>query len=146
MEQWLKNSIAFFAVTIASGAFAHTPTAYAATQSIIEGWFAAMKDKKFDTASSFLAPEFVSVHTDGIVRDKKGEMELIKKLKLQSYKLTDFEFVQSTDIITVTYKAQVSEKIDDKAMATTPATRMAVMQKQGDKWLIVAYANLDAIK
>ena len=84
MRRWIKHSIAFFAITVATNAFAHTNTTFAAAQSIIEGWFAAMKDKQYDKAASFLAPEFVSIHTDGIVRNKKGEVELMKNLNMPS--------------------------------------------------------------
>lgn len=145
MQAWIKNSVALLTITVASSAFAHTNTAFEAAQSIIEGWFTAMIDKKYDAAADFLAPEFVSIHTDGIVRNKKAEIELIKKLNLQAYKLSDFEFVQSGDVITVTYKDKGVEKIDNKTVGAKTTGRMAVLQKQGDKWLILAYANLDKI-
>lgn len=119
---------------------------FKASQGIIENWFAAMKEQNLEKAASYLAPQFVSMHTDGSTRNKAGEVALIKNLNMTAYKLTDFKFSKSGDVIVVTFKDKGIEKIDDKKIGAKAAGRMAVFQKQGDKWLIVAYANLDVIK
>ena len=135
--------------------FAFIPTVWASSddnqaQQVIESWFAAMKDKQFEKAESFLAPKFVSLHTDGIVRNKQQEMKLIRNLDMTSYQLSDFSFSHSGDDIVVTYKDKGMEKIDSQDISAKNAGRLAVLQKQKDKkkdkWLILAYANLDAIK
>jgi len=113
---------------------------------VIENWFAAMKTNQVDQAASFLAPQFVSLHTDGIVRNKTGEVALIRNLHMKNYHLTNFKFSTSGDIIIVTYQDKGSEQIDNQSIDSKPAGRMAVLQKQGNQWLIVAYANLDQIK
>ena len=135
--------------------FAFIPTVWASSddnqaQQVIESWFAAMKDKQFEKAESFLAPKFVSLHTDGIVRNKQQEMKLIRNLDMTSYQLSDFSFSHSGDDIVVTYRDKGMEKIDSQNISAKNAGRLAVLQKQKDKkkdkWLILAYANLDAIK
>ncbi len=116
-----------------------------AAQTVIENWFAAMKSQDISKAASFLAPQFISIHTDGIARNKEQEVALLKNLHMKAYKLTDFKFSQSGDVIAVTYKDKGVEKIDNSAIGAKAAGRMAVLQKQGEQWLIVAYANLDNI-
>lgn len=116
-------------------------------QATIESWFAAMKNDDYSKAASFLSPQFVSVHTDKIVRNKTQEIELIKKLDLKSYQLTNFKFSRSGDAIVVTYNDNTIEKIDNEPVAHGAAGRMAVLQKkEKEKWIILAYANLDPIK
>lgn len=114
-------------------------------KSVIENWFAAMKSGDENKAGSYLSSKFVSIHTDGMVRDKSQEMKLIKNLNMKEYDLTDFNFTQSGDVIVVTYKDKGVEKIDNKPIADKAAGRMAVLQKQNGKWLILAYANLDQL-
>lgn len=116
-----------------------------AAKQVIENWFAAMKNQQIDQAADYLAPQFVSIHTDGMVRDKKEEVKLMKKLDMKDYKLTDFRFSNSDDTVVVTYKDKGAEKIDNKSIAPKATGRMAVLQKEHDKWLIIAYANLDQI-
>lgn len=141
-----RISILFAMMLLISSDIYAKDESFAKAQQLIQSWFQAMQQKNIDMAASFLAPEFVSIHTDGIVRNKEGEVKLIKDLNMKQYKLTDFKFSQSGNIIVVTYKDAGVEKIDNKPIATKPAGRMAVLQKQDDKWLIVAYANLDTIK
>jgi len=118
---------------------------FKSAQTLIENWFAAMKTNQTEKAAGYLAPQFVSIHTDGIVRNKTQEVALIKNLRMKDYHLTNFKFSQSGNSIVVTYKDEGAEKIDNKSIATHPAGRMAVLQKQDNQWYILAYANLDTI-
>jgi ketosteroid isomerase-like protein len=112
---------------------------------VIEDWFAAMKAGDMDKAGSYLSPQFVSIHTDGIVRNKDQELTLIKNLHMKSYSLSDFKYSNSGDTIIVTYKDTGEEKIDNKKIGAGAKGRMAVVQKQGNSWLIIGYANMDTI-
>lgn len=144
MNKWIFRCYLAFILCISS-AWATTNNDLNNAQHIIENWFAAMKDKQYTTAASYLAPQFTSLHTDGIVRNKQQEMELIKNLDMTSYHLSNFKFTQSDNNIVVTYKDDGVEKIDNKEIASKPAGRLAVLQNQKGKWLILAYANLDQI-
>lgn len=143
MKKWTLVFISFTFFTLFNTAWADSNTA--ATKQVIEQWFAAMKDKNLEQAASYLAPQFVSIHTDGIVRNKTQELTLIKNLQMKSYHLSDFQYSQSNNVITVTYKDDGIEKIDNQPITTKPAGRMAVLQKINKKWLIIAYANLDTL-
>jgi hypothetical protein len=142
MKQWIVTSITIIALGFASNIYANDNDK---AQKVIEAWFTAMENKQYDTAADFLASEFVSIHTDGIVRDKDQEIALIKKLNMKSFNLNNFKFSESDDIIIVTFKDEGSEKIDNKNIGKKNAGRMAVLQEQKDTWKIVAYANLDTI-
>lgn len=133
------------ALFVFPSAWAQTNVNFSKAQATIKSWFAAMKDRQIDKAAGYLAPKFTSIHTDGKVRNKAQEIELIKKLNMESYYLTDFRFVQSGDIIIATYQDKGSEKIDNQDVNPQSAGRMAILQKNKDKWIILAYANLDKI-
>ncbi len=139
--QRITKFVLLVALGFTTNVFAHEQE-----QQLIQQWFEAMKAKQYNRMAEFLAPQFVSVHTDGKVRDLEQELELIKNLHMKSYNLTDFHFKDSEGIVTVTFKDTGSEKIDKKKIASGAALRMAVLQKQDGKWRIIAYANLDRIK
>lgn len=149
MKKWIYAVMSIFFFVFSTNALADTANTNAddmAAQNVIQNWFAAMKDQQLDKAASFLAPQFMSMHTDGITRDKAGEMALIKNLHMKAYHLTDFQFSQSGDAIVVTYKDLGTEKIDNQPIGAKAASRIAVLQKQSGNWVILAYANLDQIK
>lgn len=145
MRKWILVCVSFVMVSFSLSVWATGDHDYQTAQATIQNWFAAMKDDQLDKAASFLSPQFVSIHTDRIVRDKQQEMNLIKKLQMKQYLLSNFKFSRSGDAIVVTYFDQGAEKIDNEPIAPKAAGRMAVLQKKGDKWLILAYANLDRI-
>lgn len=144
MKKWIYAlfAIGFFAFITTTWADQHNNDVAKTT---IENWFSAMKNGDLNKAASYLSPKFVSIHTDGIVRDKTQEMNLIKNLHMKDYHLTNFKFSQNGDVLVVTYKDAGAERIDNKPIAPDAAGRMAVLQKQGDQWLIIAYANMDKI-
>ncbi len=116
-----------------------------AAREVIENWFASMQSADVMKAGTYLSPQFISIHTDGIVRDKEQELNLIKNLHMKKYELTNFKFSEINNTIVVTYKDKGVEKIDDRSIGAAAAGRMAVLQKENDKWVIIAYANLDKI-
>lgn len=152
MKKWVMLSVACMFVALLSISWAAATTTTTSTintenkiaQNVIEDWFATMKNDPAQ-AGRYLAPQFTSIHTDRIVRNKEQEIELIKNLQMKEYHLSGFAFSRSGDAIVVTYNDQGSEKIDNESIDAAPAGRMAVLQKQGKKWLILAYANLDQI-
>ncbi|MBS0357807.1 MAG: nuclear transport factor 2 family protein [Proteobacteria bacterium] len=145
MKKWILTTTSFLLISLSASVWAGLNSNEKAAQNVIENWFAAMKEKQMDKAASFLAPQFISIHTDGIARNKTEEMELIKNLNMQSYHLSNFSFSKSGNVIVVTYKDQGSETIDSKSVSTKAASRMAVLQNQNGKWVILAYSNLDKI-
>ena len=134
------------AVATTTTATIDTNSYAAIAQTLIQDWFAAMKSGDSKLAGSFLAPQFLSIHTDGVTRNRDSEIALINNLHMADYSLSDFNFSESGNDIVVTFKDRGNEKIDKAAIGSKAAARMAVLQKQDNKWLILAYANLDIIK
>lgn len=118
---------------------------FSGPKKVIQEWVAAMKSKNLDKASNFLAPQFVSIHTDGIVRNKADEIALIKQLTIKDYKLSDFKFSQSGSVVVVTYNMDADELLDKEPIDYNSDGRVAVLQKQNNEWLILSYANLDEL-
>ena len=145
MKKWIRIILTGILFVTMTTTWAKTDASFLLAQNQIENWFAAMKSEQPNAASKFLAPQFVSIHTDGIVRNKTQELKLIKSMHMKEYKLTDFQFSRAGNTLVVTYKDRGSELIDHKVIDKKPAGRMAVMQLHDGKWLILAYANLDQI-
>jgi N-acetylglucosamine-6-phosphate deacetylase len=144
MKKWILVFCAVLSISFFPNVWA-TNVDNQAAQSLIENWFLAMKNQQFDQAGNYLAPQFISIHTDGLVRDRNQEITLIKNLKMKNYTLGNFNFSPSGDAIVVTFTDHGAEQIDNKMINTQKAGRMAVLQKQSDKWMILAYANMDKI-
>lgn len=143
----MKKCILFISLlfmTLSTSVWANEADQKAARE-VIENWFISMKAGDVAKAGTYLSPKFVSIHTDGRVRNKEQELELIKNLHLKNYNLTDFEYSEINNTIIVTYKDTTSEKIDNKSVSQGNTGRMAVLQKDNDTWQIIAYANLDKI-
>ena len=143
MKKWIFATAVCFFLSFSSSVFASSDAS--AAKNVIKDWFLAMKNNQVDKAASFLAPQFMSIHTDRVIRNKTQEIDLIKNLHMTNYYLSHFKFSQSGDVIVVTYDDVGSEMIDNKPIATHSAGRMAILQKQDNQWLILAYANLDQI-
>ncbi len=103
-----------------------------------------MKTFNLKSLESKIAPEFQSVHSDG-PRNKSGELELIKNLKLNHFSLSNFKITRHGDTLIITYTASASETIDERYLSHKPKPRMSIWQKKHDQWQIIAHANLHTI-
>ena len=103
-----------------------------------------MKSFNLKALESKIAPEFQSIHSDG-PRNKSGELELIKNLKLSKFSLTDFKITQQDNILIITYSVSAPEVIDEHHLSRTPTPRMSIWKKNHDHWQIIAHANLHRI-
>lgn len=104
-----------------------------------------MHDNNLDAIKKYIAPGFLSVHTDG-ARDMEFELNLIKNLNMGEYKLTDFTVKQEGPVIQVVYFVSVEETIEGKKLSSTPAARQSGFLKTDDGWKWIMHANLKAIK
>lgn len=136
--------ISLFLVILSTSVWANEADQKAAQQ-VIENWFVSMKAGDVTKAGTYLSPKFISIHTDGKVRNKEQELELIKNLHMKNYKLSDFKYSESDNTMVVTYKDNSAEKIDNESIDAGTKGRMAVLQKDKHDWIIIAYANLDKI-
>lgn len=115
---------------------------YKAAQNVIEKFYVALKDKQVDKAAELLAPQLVVMSSRHNFINKDKEIELIKNIDMKDYKLSDFNFSQSGDVIVVTFKNAAAGIHNGKKYPQQAVGRMIVLQKQNDKWLILALANL----
>jgi hypothetical protein len=103
-----------------------------------------IKAKDWKAVESKIADGFQSVHPDG-VRDREGELALIKDLKVGETVLSDFKSTESGDNIVVTYMISAQETIDLERLPTKPMPRMSVWKKGASGWQWICHANLTPI-
>ena len=145
MKKILLRSSIILLLLVCANVSAEKNSNFSDAEKLINNWFSAMIEGNTDKAKDMLAPEFIGLDEEGIARNKQAMLS--KKMRLKSYKLTDFQFSQSGDIIIVTYKnTGTEEMVGNQVTLNKPTPRMTILQKQGDKWLIVAHANLAPIK
>lgn len=114
-------------------------------EALVRHLWMAIKAVDVKTLDSLMAPGFQSVHEDG-ARDRAGQLELIKGLKIEDYQLSEFKVTQSGEVMIVTYQVVTSETIDGKRLAKAPAMRMSVFVQLDGAWRWAAHANLRPIE
>jgi hypothetical protein len=103
-----------------------------------------IKAKNWKAVESKIADGFQSVHPDG-VRDRAGEIALIKNLNVGETVLSDLKSTESGDNIVVTYMISAQETIDLERLPTKPMPRMSVWKKGTSGWQWICHANLTPI-
>lgn len=103
-----------------------------------------MKHHNWSGVENNIADSFQAVHSFG-TNNRAEELDLIKKLYLGSYKISDIKTTENDDTIIVTYLIAVSETIDDKRLSARPAPRLSVWKKIDGKWKWIAHANLNPV-
>lgn len=115
-------------------------------EKLIRSFFEASRKGDQAAVERTLAPGFQSVHTDG-VRDRKGELELIRDMKLGSSVLTNFKTTRSGPALVVTFEVNAPEEVlAGKAVEEGSYERMAVWLDTASGWKLIAYANLAPLK
>jgi hypothetical protein len=102
------------------------------------------KAKNWQAVESKIADGFQSVHPDG-VRDRAGEISLIKSLNVGQTALSDLKSTANGDNIVVTYMISAQETIDLERLPTKPAPRLSVWKKGASGWQWISHANLTPI-
>jgi hypothetical protein len=103
-----------------------------------------IKTKNWQAVESKIAEGFQSVHADG-VRDRAGEITLIKKLDVGQVALSDFRSTVHDDNVVVTYMISAQKSIDLERLPTKPAPRLSVWKKGASGWQWICHANLTPI-
>jgi hypothetical protein len=144
------RSLFFFCLLLAATVAASRLVARAASPTASEGetlerqMWGDMKAKNWPAVEARIAQAFQSVHPDG-VRDRTGEIALIKGLKLGEYMLKDFKVTQNGGDLIVTYWISVQETIDAKGLSTKPAMRLSIWKRTRTGWQWIAHANLNPL-
>ena len=92
-----------------------------------------------------IAPSFQQAISTG-AQNRSQWIELIKKAKIASFKLSDIKVSQSENAYTISYKVSTgSETIGGKKMSTEPHYRLDVWQKNAKGWQVISHANLNPV-
>ncbi len=115
-------------------------------EALIRSFFDASAKGDHPAVERMLAEGFQSVHTDG-VRDRKGELDLIRDMKTGSPTLANFKTTRSGPALVVTFEVDApNEVIGGKSVARGSHERMAVWLETDSGWKLIAYANLAPLK
>ncbi len=117
------------------------PAATEMGKKLLERFWMAVKNNDMNSIDQILAPGFQSVHQYGS-GDRRNELELIKKLHIDSYTLTKIKVTRNGPAIVITYFVSVEETIKGKRLSKTPAPRMTVFVETEAGWQLTAHANL----
>jgi len=104
----------------------------------------AIADHDMKTVESMLAPGFLSVHEDGS-RDRAKEIELISKLKLGPYELSDFVVTREGPTMVVCYFVEVAETIAGDRLPKRRSARSSVWLMTPQGWQWIHHANLNPL-
>jgi hypothetical protein len=96
--------------------------------------------KNWKAVEARIADGFQSVHPDG-VRDRAGEIALLKGMNFGAFTLSDFKSTKIGDNIVVTFTMTVAETIDGKQLPAKPAYRLSVWKKGVNGWQWISHAN-----
>ena len=112
---------------------------------LVQQLWTDMKAHNLEAIKKYIAPGFQSIHEDG-TRDREGELQLIKELKLGEYLLSNFKVTRNGPVIIVTYFVSVRETIDSKRLSLKPAARLSAWLKTESGWQWIIHANLKPLK
>ena len=101
--------------------------------------------KNWKAVEARIAEGFQSVHPDG-VRDRAGEIALLKGMNFGAFTLSNFKSTTIGDNIVVTFTMTVAETIDGKQLPAKPAYRLSVWKKGVNGWQWISHANFTPIR
>lgn len=104
----------------------------------------AIADHDMKTVESMLASGFLSVHENG-ARDRAKELDLISKLKLGPYELSDFVVTREGPTMVVCYFVEVAETIDGDRLPKRRSARSSVWLMTPQGWQWIHHANLNPL-
>ena len=105
---------------------------------------ANIKAKNWKAVESRIADGFQSVHPAG-PRDRAGEIELLKKMNLGDFTLSNFKSTVVGDNLVVTFTMTVAQTIDGKQLPPKPTYRLSVWKKGAGGCQWISHANLASI-
>lgn len=114
-------------------------------EKLVRQVWADMKAGNMEALEGYTSPGFQSIHQDG-ARSREAELQLIKKLNLGTYKLTNFKVTENGPVIVVTYFVSVEETIKGERLSSKPAPRLSAWLKTDKGWQWIIHANLKTMQ
>ncbi len=115
-------------------------------ENLVRRFFADSQSRDQASIEKALAEGFQSVHTDG-VRDREGELELIRNIKLGTHTLANFKTTRNGSVLVVTFEVNApGETLAGKTAGEGTYQRMAIWIETESGWQLIAYANLAPLK
>jgi hypothetical protein len=103
-----------------------------------------LQAKNWKAVEARISDGFQSVHPDG-VRDRAGEIALLKGMHFGASTLGDFKCTTIGDNMVVTFTMTVAETIDGKHLSAKPEYRLSVWKKGTNGWQWISHANFTPI-
>ena len=138
MKRYLSCTLALL---VATTSFAVASPESDALETKEKAAWQAYKDKKADDFKKLVAPQGVSVYSDGIY-DLQKEVDGMAKVDMKSFTLSDFKVTMvDANTATVTYKAKIEAKMgaDDESGDYNVGS---VWIKQNGEWRNVFHTNV----
>ncbi len=98
------------------------------------------KKRNWKAIEDSTASCYQTVLVDEVLK-KEQAINLLKKLNVTDYTISDFLVTESPGTIIVSYAIAVSESFEGRP-AISKANRLSVWQKNDNKWQIIAHATL----
>lgn len=112
---------------------------------LVRAFWSMVKNGDRAALTKLLAPGFQSLHVDG-PRSLAQEMDLLMKVNIGPYRLSDFRTTRVGDALVVTYRVSVDETIKGQRLKGRAAPRMSVFVKTPAGWRMAAHANPISLK
>ncbi len=129
------------------GMIARAPTAEPSQgERLVRQLWAYSKEGKVTEIAKMMGPGFQSIHEDG-AGDREAEIQVLEKVNLGKYTLSNFKATQNGPVIIVTYFVSVEETLRGKRLpATKPAARLSAWLKTDRGWQWIIHSNLRSLK
>ena len=115
-------------------------------EKLVRKFFDDSKSHNLSGIEKTLAEGFQSVHTDGS-RDRAGELEIVRTIKLGTHTLTNFKTTRNGPVMVVTFEVSApGEILDGKRVGEGSHERLAVWLETSGVWQLIAYANLAPLR
>ena len=114
-------------------------------ETLVRQLWTDMKETDMKAINETISEGFQAVHQYG-TNNRQQEIELISKLCLGDYTLSDIKITQNGPLIIATYFVSVNETIKGKRLSKKSAPRLSVFLKVKDGWQWIAHANLKPLE
>ncbi len=114
-------------------------------EKLVREVFRKIKNSDIAALEKMMAEEFQAVHDFG-ASDRKGEVETLKGIELEEYRLGNFKTTRREDILIVTYTVKAEETIKGEEVEDEPVPRLSVFVNTDSGWKWIAHANLSSLK